>query len=337
MRLSYLGFALAVLCLSAQPAVAVPLWQNLEAGMSPADVRNAYPQAIKPDALSTVESGATCRLVIPTVIEGSATFGVCFYFLGEDLVQVTLSAIAPTRTAFENALKMLRGRHGRELLSGRDTCQEGKVTGCSANWLDSVGNNVNLTFLQVPQFLPVLNISYQSQTALTDYQAEQNLERGFNGALRGCEEWLLNPTSWASGLDPFIKGVGLGDQMGRVERVEEVNLPPEQFRKGMHFFRINSTPMSGYVLVLSDELPMCHITGGGGRDLQPSVRSVLSSPEFQRRWQQSKTDSNKDMATTVFRNMREPALSIAISRAAEPGQRMDRVQVLATATYDVGR
>jgi hypothetical protein len=166
--------------------------------------------------------------------------------------------------------------------------------------------------------------------------AEPNLERGLDGALRGCEEWLLNPASWADGPGPFVKAVGLGNQMGLVERVEEVNLPPKQMRRAMHFWRINSTPTAGYVLVVSDQLPMCHITGGGGVDLQPSVESVLSSPAFSRRWDQQKTSAKSDMITTTFRNRKDPALSIVISRAKLPAQRLDRVQVLATATYQTG-
>ncbi|MAQ29786.1 MAG: hypothetical protein CL950_07380 [Erythrobacter sp.] len=167
-------------------------------------------------------------------------------------------------------------------------------------------------------------------------QAEPNLENGFDGALRGCEEWLLNPASWVDGPEPFIETVGLGNQMGLVERVEEVNLPPKQMRRGMHYWRINSTPTAGYVLVVSDQVPMCHITGGGGTDLQPSVQSVLSSPTFNERWEKLKTSSKADMTTTTFRNREDPALSMAISRAQKPGQRLDRVQVLATATYQTG-
>ena len=166
-------------------------------------------------------------------------------------------------------------------------------------------------------------------------QAEPSLERGFDGALRGCEEWLLNPASWANGPGPFVEAVGLGNQMGLVERVEEINLPPEQMRRAMHYWRINSTPTAGYVLVVSDQVPMCHITGGGGTDLQPSVQSVLSSPAFNGRWQQLSTTSKADMTTTAFRNRLDPALSIVISRARQPGQRLDRVQVLATATYQL--
>ena len=166
--------------------------------------------------------------------------------------------------------------------------------------------------------------------------AEPNLERGFDGALRGCEGWVLNPASWAEGPAPFIETVGLGQQMGLVERVEEVNLPPQQLRRGNHFWRINSTPNAGFVLVVSDELPMCHITGGGGVDLQPSIEAVLASQDFQARWLAGETTTKAGMATTVFQNREEPALSMTLSRAEDAGERLDRVQVLATAIYEIG-
>ena len=166
--------------------------------------------------------------------------------------------------------------------------------------------------------------------------AEPNLEKGFDGALRGCEEWLLNPASWAEGTGPFVRAVGLGSQMGLVDRVEDVNLPPATLRRANHYWRINSTPNAGYVLVVSDQLPMCHITGGGGVDLQPSIKSVLSSPDFNRRWQSEKSAGKGPMTTTVFRNRQDPSLSITISRADKSGERLDRVQVLATAIYQTG-
>ena len=164
-------------------------------------------------------------------------------------------------------------------------------------------------------------------------QAQGDLEKGFAGALKGCEEWVLNPASWADGPQPFITTVGLGNTMGLVSKVEEVNLPPKQLRKGNHYWRINSTLGAGYVLVVSDQLPMCHLTGGGDTDLQPVVETVLSSPDFKGRWEQLKTSTKGDMVSTVFRNRQDPAMSITISRANQPNQRLDRVQVLATATY----
>lgn len=167
-------------------------------------------------------------------------------------------------------------------------------------------------------------------------EAEPNLERGFDGALRGCEEWLLNPASWTEGVGPFVKAVGLGEQMSLVERVAEVNLPPKQMRSGNRYWRIRSTQTSGYILVVSDQISMCYITGGGGTDLQSSVKTVLSSPDFNGRWEERETDSKGDMATTTFRNRQDPALSIVISRARDPGQRLDRIQVLATGIYQTG-
>lgn len=164
-------------------------------------------------------------------------------------------------------------------------------------------------------------------------QAQSDLEKGFVGAVRGCEEWVLNPASWADGAGPFVTVVGLGDKMALVTRVEEVNLPPKQLRKGNHFWRINSTEGAGYVLVVSDQLPMCHITGGGNTDLQPVVETVLLSPEFKARWEQLNTGTKGEMASTVFRSRQDPSLSISISRASSAGQRLDRVQVLATAVF----
>jgi len=168
-------------------------------------------------------------------------------------------------------------------------------------------------------------------------QAQPSLERGFAGALRGCEEWVLNPASWADGTAPFVKAVGLGDQMGLVDRVEEVNLPPQQLRKANHYWRINSTQGAGYVLVVSDQLPMCHITGGGNTDLEPVVETVLASPEFGARWERVTDMPKADMASSEYRNREDPRLSIVISRAKQPGQRLDRVQVLATATYNTDK
>lgn len=110
--------------------------------------------------------------------------------------------------------------------------------------------------------------------------AASDLERGLDGALRGCEEWLLNPASWVEGTGPFVETVGLGQQMGLVDRVEEVNLPPKELRRANHYWRINSTLNAGYVLVVSDQLPMCHITGGAvwtsNRQSRPSSLRWIS-------------------------------------------------------------
>lgn len=163
--------------------------------------------------------------------------------------------------------------------------------------------------------------------------AQSDVERGFAGAVRGCEEWILNPASWVDGVGPFIAAVGLGHEMGLVDNVPEISLPPSEFQSGNQYWRINSTAGAGYVLVVSDQLPMCHITGGGDTDLQPAIEAVLASEGFGTRWLRVSSGMNSDMMTTVFQHREAPSLSITISHASQPGQRLDRVQVLATATY----
>src|SRR3546814_777579 len=167
----------------------------------------------------------------------------------------------------------------------------------------------------------------------TPVHAQSDLEDGFAGALRGCEEWILDPASWAQGSGPFVAAVGLGDKMGLVNQIDEASLPPKELRRGNHYWRINSTEKAGYVLVVSDQLPMCHITGGGGTDLQPAIEAVIASPNFVKHWEAGADLSKGEMASTQFRNREEPSLSIIISRAKSSGQRLDRVQVMATAIY----
>jgi hypothetical protein len=165
--------------------------------------------------------------------------------------------------------------------------------------------------------------------------AQSALESGFSGALRGCEEWILNPESWIDGPEPFIATVGLGAMMELVAEVDEVSLPPPAMRRGNRYWRINSTETAGYVLVVSDLTPMCHISGGGNIDLQPVVEAVLTSADFGSRWEEVRHIEWRDIATTTFRNQTDPSLSAVVSRAKRPGERLDRVQVLVTATYEL--
>lgn len=171
----------------------------------------------------------------------------------------------------------------------------------------------------------------------TSAQPSSELQTGFAGALRGCEEWVLNPASWTNGVAPFISAVGLGNKMGLVDHVDEATLPPEELRRGDHYWRINSTDDAGYILIVSDQLPMCHITGGGNADLEPVVEAVLASPDFRKRWEPIADHSRADMRSTEYRSREDARFSIEISRAKLPGERLDRVQVLATAIYKASK
>ena len=87
------------------------------------------------------------------------------------------------------------------------------------------------------------------------------------------------------------------------------------------------------MLVVSDRLPMCHITGSGDVDMQPAVSALLTSTGFKSRWAALGSGAADDMMTSRFRNVEEPNFIVTISRAQRTGERLDRIQVLATATF----
>lgn len=160
------------------------------------------------------------------------------------------------------------------------------------------------------------------------------LTDGLVGGLKACRLWVLHPDTWAEGAGPFVKDVGLEGTMGQVAAVAEVNLPPEAWRDGNIYWRINSTLDAGYVLVVSHRMPICHLTGGGAEDLQPVVAEVLGSAEFGSAWRKIDEATRGDMVSTTFVSSEEPDFTMVVSRAAAPGARRDRVQVIASASFE---
>ncbi|MED5547228.1 MAG: hypothetical protein VYD90_18500 [Pseudomonadota bacterium] len=178
-----------------------------------------------------------------------------------------------------------------------------------------------------------------TQAAAADQEGAGTLEKpaaladGLAGALKACRLWVLHPDIWATGPEPFLKEVGLGDAMGQVRSIAEVNQPPQAWREGNVYWRINSTPDAGYVLVVSHRMPICQVTGGGDVDLQPTVGEVLASPQFTEAWRQVDEATRGDMVSTTFVSREEPDFTMVLSRAAAPGARRDRVQVIASASF----
>ena len=170
----------------------------------------------------------------------------------------------------------------------------------------------------------------------TPAQAEDELLRGFEAALQGCEKWVLEPAAWLDKRDSFVASLELDGKAGFVDGVPDAALPPAELRVSNHYLRINSTISSGYFLAVSDRLPMCHITGGGQEDLQPLVEAVLTSSHFRQRWRQVNQTNDDGMVTSTYQNSEEPNFSMHVSRADAAGARTVRVQVLATAIYDLG-
>jgi len=169
----------------------------------------------------------------------------------------------------------------------------------------------------------------------TPVQADPQLEKGLAGAMRGCEEWILNPLSWIDGDAPFLSAVGLGSSMHPVTRatVHDMQLPPKPMRAGNRYWRIDSTPTAGFMLIVSDQLPMCHVTGGGSTDLQPTIETFLASKNFTSQWKPVEERVSGDMRSTLFRHWIHGAFSLVVSRANSAGLRLDRVQLIITGSY----
>ena len=164
------------------------------------------------------------------------------------------------------------------------------------------------------------------------------LAAGFDGTLLACESWVLDPTSWSGnqGIAPLVELTGLGDKIYPVPGVIDAALPPQEFRRANHYFRIDATPGEGFYLVVSDQLPMCHITGGGVNAMNQVVEQVLASPAFLHRWEETDSASDDGMISTHYRHRLVPEMEIVISREEGSGHATDLVQVVATAQYDFG-
>lgn len=180
-------------------------------------------------------------------------------------------------------------------------------------------------------------LAISGSASAQDGPAADPLRSGLEGALRGCEIWVLDPSSWLDDPSRFLAAIDLGGAVFETESLPEPLLPPEPFRRGNRYWRINAGPSEGYALVVSRDIPMCHITGGGGVDLQPVAEAVAASPDFSERWERIDEERRDGMVSTFFKLREEPKLSLVLSRADAPGARRDRAQVIATATYDLGR
>jgi len=159
---------------------------------------------------------------------------------------------------------------------------------------------------------------------------------GMDGTFLACESWVLDPTSWsgAEGIAPLVELTGLGSRIYPVPTVIDAAQPPAEFRMANHYFRVDATSRSGFYLVVSDQMPICHITGGGGVDLQPVVQQVLASAPFLARWEAIDESADGATISTVYRHRLVPEMEMMVSRKATGGGYNDLVQVIATAQYD---
>jgi len=149
-------------------------------------------------------------------------------------------------------------------------------------------------------------------------------------AIAACERWLLEPASWNGDIAAFGRAQGLRSQA----TVPSVALPPPAMRVSLHHWRV---PLGegGVYVTTSDRLPVCHLSGGGPFDMQPAIVALRRAPDFARRWQRTGGGREGGMVSERFVSTVDPQLSMTLSHAVAAGGRTDRVQFLATASYQI--
>lgn len=158
--------ALAVAGLSGS-AAATPLWQNVESGMTAAQIKRSQPSAQTSDNPDPLGNGATCDLTIPALAIGTDEYRVCFFMLHGRLVEVMLTAKNPNEAMFRETINLLRSKYGPELGAGEPLCKPGVMTMCEASWALKSGVNVDAVFDRMEGYdpNPVFNIVYQTRIA----------------------------------------------------------------------------------------------------------------------------------------------------------------------------
>jgi hypothetical protein len=158
----------------------------------------------------------------------------------------------------------------------------------------------------------------------------QGIAVAVDTGIAACERWLLEPASWSDDIASFGRAQGLQPQAS----VPSVALPPPSMRVALHHWRV---PLGegGVYVTASHRLPACHLSGGGPFDMQPAIVALRRSPGFTRRWKRTGGGREGDMVSERFVSTVDPGLSMTLSHAAAAGGRTDRVQFLATASYQI--
>jgi hypothetical protein len=164
LRVSHI-IATVLAALAATPAGAQVLWQNVQAGMTTAEIQRAQPRAVVVTGhKQTLKDGwATCELSLDTYEVQGNDFSVCFFMREGKLVQVMMKANEPSIVVFRSIGDLLRAKYGQELSPAADPCRRvGSMTLCELKWLLPSGVNVSSIYIDIGGRSPLLNVNYQT-------------------------------------------------------------------------------------------------------------------------------------------------------------------------------
>jgi hypothetical protein len=174
----------------------------------------------------------------------------------------------------------------------------------------------------------VLLLAASLAAASTPLSSEQAIQT----AVAACEAWILDPKTWADDIARFPQKAGLAGRLQLQKSVPEPLLPPPSLRRALHSWRV-PVGSGGVFLTVSDQVPFCHIAGGGPDDFQPGTESALRAFVSSGQWKKGTDETSADIVSTQLVSNRSKKFTMVVSRAARANSRRDRVQVLATAQY----
>jgi hypothetical protein len=147
------------------------LWQEAEVGMTPAQVKSAFPNATAPREGGSLADGARCELVIENYAVNGGDYEVCFLFRHGKLTQVTLASETATQAQFMRVAGLLTSEYGPAISRYRPRCTTTTdpfvIASCDADWMPESGVNISVTYSRIGNTRPnkLLNINYQARTA----------------------------------------------------------------------------------------------------------------------------------------------------------------------------
>ena len=176
---------------------------------------------------------------------------------------------------------------------------------------------LSLAMAAVPAY--AINLTQRDTVGLAE-------QAGFDA----CVDWVTKPRSWYKHPDDFPKNVGFEGILHPQATLPPGLLPAELTGKQAKIWRIEVGPNSGVFVVGSYGQPLCNVVGGGTEDYQPGAIALVNDDSFLKNWNRVDANERDEVVFESWRNREIPELSVAISHAAKPGARTDRVQFLAT-------
>ena len=162
------------------------------------------------------------------------------------------------------------------------------------------------------------------------------LQAALSNGLVACQNWVLEPKTWTENDTLFAAKIGLEGKLLPMGGIPSGVLPEGLLTLATNFWRIDGGNGNGVFVVASTTNPVCNVAGGGPSDLQPEVEMLITKISQGQDWKIADSKRQDDMTTTSFKSIADSKSELVVSRASKAGDRTDRVQFLATVTFNPG-